>query len=65
MTSRTMGPLQYELFASCQVAINRMFTMFHGQFSRLEQNHIVRGLAVGASKLQLSFVTVTFGIGLM
>ena len=34
-------------------------------FSKLEQNHIVRGLIVGASKLQLLFVTVAFGIGLM
>ena len=60
-----MGPLQYELYALCLVAINRMFTMFHAQFSQLEQNHIVRGLAVGPSKLLLLFVTVAFGIGLM
>ena len=60
-----MGPLPYELFGSCPVAINRMFAMFHGRFSKLEQNHIVRGLVVGASKLQLLFVTVAFGIGLM
>ena len=60
-----MGPLQYELFASCPVAINRMFTMFHAQFPKVEQNHIVRGLVVGASKLQLLFVTVAFCIGLM
>ena len=59
-----MGLLQYELFASCPVAINRMFAMFHAQFPKLEQNHIVRGL-VGASKLQLLFVTVAFGTGLM
>ena len=39
--------------------------MFHAQFPKLEQNHIVRGLVVGASKLQLLFVTVAFGIGLM
>ena len=60
-----MGPLQYELFASCPVTINRMFAMFYAQFSKLEQNHIVRGLVVGASKLQLLFATVAFGIGLM
>ena len=60
-----MGPLQYELFAPCPVAINRMFAMFHAQFPKLEQNHIVRGLFVGASKLQLLFATVAFGIGLM
>ena len=60
-----MGPLQYELFASGPVAINRMFAMFHAQFPKLEQNHIVRGLVVGALKLQLLFVTVAFGIGLM
>ena len=58
-----MGPLQYKLFASCPVAINRMFAMFHAQFPKLEQNHIVRGLVVGASKLL--FVTVAFGIGLI
>ena len=33
-----MGPLQYELFASCPVAINRMFAMFHAQFPKLGQN---------------------------
>ena len=61
-----MGPLQYELFASCPaVAINRMFAMFHAQFPKLGQNHIVRGLVVGASKLQLLCVTVAFGIALM
>ena len=60
-----MGPLQYKLFASCSVAINRMFAMFHAQFPKLEQSHIVRGLVVGASKLQLLFVTVAFGIGLI
>ena len=62
-----MVPLQYELFASCPVAINRMFAMFHAQFPKLEQNHIMRsrGLVVGASKQQLLFVTVAFGIGLM
>ena len=60
-----MGPLQYELFASCPVAINRMFAMFQAQFPKLGQNHIVRGLVVGASKLQLLCVTVAFGIGLM
>ena len=60
-----MGPLQYELCASCPVAINRMFAMFHTQFPKLEQNHSVRGLVVGASTLQLLFVTVAFGIGLM
>ena len=49
-----MGLLHSELFASRPVAINRMFTMFHAQFSKLEQNHIVRGLVVGASKLQLN-----------
>ena len=53
-----MGPLQYELFASGPVAINRMFAIFHAQFPKLEQNHIVRGLVVGALKLQLLFVTV-------
>ena len=60
-----MGLLHYELFASCPVAINKMFTMFHAQFPKLEQNHIVRDLTVGASKLQLLFVTVAFGISLM
>ena len=61
-----MGPLQYKLFASYPVAINRrMFAMFHAQFPKLEQNHIVRSLVVGASKLQVLFVTVAFGIGLM
>ena len=60
-----MGPLQYKLFASCPVVINRMFAMFHAQFPKLEQNHIVRSLVVGASKLQLLLVTVAFGIGLM
>ena len=35
-----MGPLQYELFASSRVGINRMFTMFHAQFPKLEQIHI-------------------------
>ena len=60
-----MGPLQYKLFASCPVAINRMFAMFHAQFPKLEQNHIVRSLVVGALKLQLLLVTVAFGIGLM
>ena len=60
-----MVPLQYELFASCPVAIDRMFAMFHAQFPKPEQNHIVRGLVVGASKQQLLFVTVAFGIGLM
>ena len=59
-----MGPLQYKLFASCPVAINRLFAMFHAQFPKLEQNH-VRGLVVGASKLQLLFVTAAFGIGLI
>ena len=38
-----MGALQFELFASCPVAINRMFAMFHAQFPKLEQNHTVRG----------------------
>ena len=42
-----------------------MFAMFHAQFPKLEQNHIVRGLVVGASKLLLLFVSVAFGIGLM
>ena len=60
-----MGPLQYELFASCPVVSNRMFAMSHAQFPKLEQNHTVRGLVVGASKLQLLFVTVAFGVGLM
>ena len=60
-----MVPLQYELFASCPVAINRIFAMFHAQFPKLEQNHIMRGLVVGASKQQLLFVTLAFGIGLM
>ena len=60
-----MVPLQYELFASCPVAIDRMFAMFNAQFPKPEQNHIVRGLVVGASKQQLLFVTVAFGIGLM
>ena len=60
-----MGPLQYKLFASYPVAINRMFAMLHAQFPKLEQNHIVRSLVVGASKLQVLFVTVAFGIGLM
>ena len=60
-----MGPLQYELFAICPVAIKRMFAMFRAQFPKLEQNRIVRGLVVGASKLQLLFVTAAFGIGLM
>ena len=45
-----MGPLQYKLFASCPVAINRLFAMFHAQFSKLEQNHVVRGLVVGVIK---------------
>ena len=65
ITSRTISPLQYKIFASCPVAINRMFAMHHAQFPKLEQNHIVRILVVGASKLQLLFVTVAFGIGLM
>ena len=43
-----MGPLQYELFVSCPVAINRMVAIFHAQFPKLEQNHIVRGLVLGA-----------------
>ena len=60
-----MGPLQYKLFASCPVAINRLFAMFHAQFPKLEQNHVVRGLVVSASKLQLLFVTAAFGIGLI
>ena len=60
-----MGPLQYKLFASCPVAINRLFAMFHAPFPKLEQNHVVRGLVVGASKLQLLFVTAAFGIGLI
>ena len=60
-----MGSLQYKLFTSCPVAINRMFAMFHAQFPKLEQNHILRGLVVGASKLQLLFLTVAFGIGLI
>ena len=60
-----MGPLQYKLFASCPVAINRLFAMFHAQFPKLEQNHVVRDLVVGASKLQLLFVTAAFGIGLI
>ena len=60
-----MVPLQYELFASCPVAINRIFAMFHAQFPKLEQNHIMGGLVVGASKQQLLFVTLAFGIGLM
>ena len=60
-----MGPLQYDLFASCPVAINRMFKMFHAQFPKLEQNHVVGGLVVSPSKLQLLFVPVAFGTGLM
>ena len=60
-----MDPLQYKLFASYPVAINRLFAMFHAQFPKLEQNHVVRGLVVGASKLQLLFVTAAFGIGLI
>ena len=47
-----MDQLQYELFASGPVAINRMFAIFHAQFPKLEQNHIVRGLVVGALKLR-------------
>ena len=43
-----MRPLQYKLFASCPVAINRLFAIFHAQFPKLEQNHVVRGLVVGA-----------------
>ena len=30
-----------------------------------KQNHIVRGVVVGVSKLKLLFVTVAFGIGLI
>ena len=41
-----MGPLQCELFASCPVAINRMFAMFHAQFPKLGKNHIVIGVPV-------------------
>ena len=38
-----------------QVAGNRMFTMSHAQLSKFGQNHIARGLVVGASKQQLYF----------
>ena len=41
-----MGPLQYELFVSYPMTTNRMLAMFHAQFPKLEQIHIVRSLVV-------------------
>ena len=64
ITSRMLGPLQYEPIGSCTVAANRMFTMFHAQYPDHERQRIVTELVAGTSIIRLLFVTVAFGIGI-
>ena len=55
---------QYEPIGAAQVANNRLFTQFHVQYPKHEQERIMEELVNYKSKHKVFFVTIAFGIGI-
>ena len=62
--SSELGNMQYEPFDAEQVAKNRLFTQYHAQYPKHQQERIMDELVNNKCKHRVFFVTVAFGIGI-
>lgn len=62
--SSELGNMQYEPFDADQVAKNRLFTQYHAQYPKHQQERIMDELVSNKCKHRVFFVTVAFGIGI-
>ena len=63
-TLAQLGNMQYEPFDAEQVAKNRLFTQYHAQYPKHQQERIMDELVNNKCKHRVFFVTVAFGIGI-
>jgi len=62
--SSELGDNQYEPPDAPNVAKNRLFTQYHAQYPRHEQERIMEELVNGKCKHRVFFDTIAFGIGI-
>ena len=62
--SSQLGESQYEPPGAEKVAKNRLFTQYHAQYPKHEQERIMEELVNNKSKHRVFFVTIAFGIGI-
>lgn len=62
--SSELGDNQYEPLHADKVAKNRLFTQYHAQYPKHEQERIMEELTNNKCKHRVFFVTIAFGIGI-
>ena len=62
--SSELGDNQYEPLNADKVAKNRLFTQYHAQYPKHEQERIMEELTNKKCKHRVFFVTIAFGIGI-